>query len=108
MTVKITLNQNWNKVLKGDFTKEGLLEMVTDIHSRSNILAPRETGALANSGRIDAITDGYKIIYGSGRVPYARLRFYENKKNPGTKRYLEKAADGVIRGNTAKYWKDKI
>lgn len=108
MPVKLTLTPTWNRVLKGDFNQEGLLEMVTDIHRRSNILAPVETGALVNSGRIDSVPNGYKITYGSSRVPYARRRFYENNKNPQTKRYLERAADSATRGDSAKYWKNKI
>lgn len=86
----------------------GLFEMSTDIHRRAVMLAPRETGALANSGEIDRVTNGYSITFGSTKVPYARRRHFENKKNPQTLGYLAKAGDSVVRGNTAKYFRGKI
>lgn len=108
MSVKITMNANWTKVQQGKWLQGGLLEMTTDIHSRSSVLAPKDTRALVNSGRIDSVNDGYKITYGSSRVPYARRRHFENKKNPQTLGYLAKAGDSVVRGNTSKYWRNKI
>lgn len=108
MAVKVTMNQNWTKVVKGNFTQEGLLEMVTDIHKRAVALAPVDTSALANSGRVNKITRGYSVTFGSSRVPYARRRHFENKKNPQTKGYLAKAGDNVARGNVGKYFRNKI
>lgn len=105
MPVRVTIKKNWD----GTISKElniGLLEMSTDIHRRSSILAPKDTRALVNSGRIEPIRDGYKIIYGGGRVPYAKRRHYENYKNPQTLGYLAKAGDAVSRGNVKKYFKD--
>lgn len=75
-----------------------VLEMVTDIHTQSSILAPKLTRALVNSGRISRVALAhYKVTYGGGSVPYARRRHYENKKHPGTLRYLERAGDNVSR-----------
>lgn len=108
MAVKVTMNQNWQKVLKGDFTQEGLLEMVTDIDRRAKVIAPVETGALVNSGLISRIAKGYKLSFGSARVPYARRRHFENKKNPQTTGYLTKAADAITRGDVSKYFRNKI
>jgi hypothetical protein len=108
MSVKITMNANWTKVQQGKWLQGGLLEMATDIHRRASAFAPVDTGALRNSGRIDSVNDGYKITYGSSRVPYARRRHFENKKNPQTLGYLAKAGDSVVRGNTSKYWRNKI
>ena len=88
--------------------KGGLLEMATDIRNRAVILAPVETGALKNSGVVIPITNGYKIQFGSGRVPYARKRHFENRKNPQTIGYLAKAADSVERANSSKYFKGKV
>lgn len=88
--------------------KAGLLEIMTDIHKRSVGLAPRDTSALVNSGTISQIDSGYKITYGSSRVPYARRRHFENKKNPQTLGYLALAGDAVARGDIAKYFRGKI
>lgn len=86
----------------------GMLELATDIHRRSAINAPKDTRALVNSGTVTRKSLGYYIIrYGSGRVRYARRRHYENKKNPQTLGYLEKAGDSVTRGNVYKYFKGR-
>lgn len=105
---KVKYNANWTKVQKADYLTTGLLELSTDIHRRAIILAPVETGALKSSGIIEKITDGFRIKFGGGRVPYARRRHFENKKNPQTLRYLARAGDSVIRGNTDKYFRNKI
>ena len=108
MKVKVTMNQNWDSIKKADWLDIGLLEMSTDIDRRAKALAPVETSALRNSGEVSPITNGYKISFGSSRVPYARRRHFENRKNPQTKGYLAKAGDSVARGNTAKYFRSKI
>jgi hypothetical protein len=78
--------------------------MATDIHRRAVMLAPEDSGALVNSGRVERVSTAfYRIIFGSSQVPYARIRHYENKKNPQTLGYLAKAGDGVARGNVDKY-----
>lgn len=105
MAVRLTMNSNWTKIVKGDFTKAGLLEMVTDIHRRAVILAPILTAALRNSGVIEPITDGYRIKFGSSRVPYARRQHFEHKTRSG---YLAKAGDSVARGDKSKYFRGKI
>jgi len=75
-----------------------VLEMATDIHRRSAILAPVDTRALVNSGRIIRRDKGkYSVAYGGGRVKYAKRRHYENKKNPQTLKYLERAGTSVSR-----------
>lgn len=107
MSVKVTIVPNWDMKIAQEM-KAGLLEMATDIRTKAVILAPRETGALANSGVVEPVLEGYRIKFGSGSVPYARRRHYENNKNPQTKGYLAKAGDGVARGNKAKYFKVKV
>lgn len=85
---------------------KAVASMMTDIHARSAELAPKDTRALVNSGRI--IRKGsanYQVKYGSSKVPYALRRHYENKKNPQTLRYLEQAGDSVTRGNLDKYFR---
>lgn len=109
MPAKLTMNRNWTRIAKGQWTQEGILEAATDIHRRAVLLAPHETGALQNSGRVEPVTGGYKISFGNGgKVPYAKRRHFENKKNPQTKRYLSRAGDSVLRGDTGKYFRNKI
>jgi hypothetical protein len=82
-----------------------VLEIATDIDRASAVLAPKLTGALVKSKRINRKGIGhYTISYGSGSVRYARKRHFENKKNPGTLRYLERGGDSVKR-NIGKYFR---
>lgn len=84
------------------------LEMAIDIQRRAVLIAPIQTGALRNSGRVERLaTAAYRIIFGSDRVPYARRRHFENKKNPQTIRYLFKAGDSVKREHVKKYLRNK-
>jgi hypothetical protein len=87
----------------------GMLEIATDIHRRSAILAPVLSGNLVASGRIkrNGAAD-YSIIYGGNsgfNVPYAKRRHFENRKHPQTIGYLSKAAESVSRGNLSKYFR---
>lgn len=83
-----------------------VLMMATDIHRVSAMLAPKDTRALVNSGRIERQEQAhYKVIYGGGSVPYARRRHFENKKTPGSLGYLERAGDSTSR-NIKRYLKD--
>lgn len=107
MPVRSRIDPLWATKIKSGM-KIALLEMTTDIHRRSTVLAPKDSRALVNSGKIDPVTDGYKITYGSSRVPYARRRHFENKKNPQTKGYLAKAGDSVARGDKSKYFRGKV
>lgn len=101
MPVKVDINKNWSTAVNRDINV-GFLDMVTDIHQRSTILVPKDTRALANSGKIETNRNGFKITYGSVRVPYARRQFYENRRSS---HWLTRAADGAIRGSIAKYFR---
>lgn len=107
MPVKVTMKPGWEKSIERSM-KNGLLEMVTDVHKRAVVIAPKDTRALVNSGKISPVTNGYKVEFGSSKVPYARRRHFENKKNPHTLGYLSKAGDSVARGNKAKYFSRSI
>lgn len=75
-----------------------MLDLATTIHRDAGNLAPVQTGALASSGRIQRNgTANYSIIFGSSAVRYARRRHYQNRKNPQTLRYLERAGDANSR-----------
>lgn len=101
MPVKVSINKNWSSNVSNEL-KVGLLEVTTDVHARSAILTPKDTRALVNSGKIEPITNGYKIKYGSDRVPYARRQFYENRTKS---HWLTKAAENVLRSSLAKYFR---
>lgn len=106
MKTKFTSNPNWsNEVL--DKTELGLVELIADVDTKSAILAPKKTSALVNSRKITRVNRlKYKVSYGSSRVPYARKRHFENRKNPSTIGYLAKAAESVVR-NPGKYFRNK-
>jgi hypothetical protein len=76
----------------------GVLDMATDIHRVAGVLAPKDSRALFNSGRIKRNgVAHYSVIFGGGSVAYARRRHYENKKTPGSLGYLERAGDSTSR-----------
>lgn len=107
MPVRKSIESKWGDNLEQGMDK-GLLEIVTDIHHRAVIIAPKDSRALVNSGIIESAEGGIRVRFGSDKVPYARSRHYENKKNPGSKGYLAKAGDSVARGEKLKYFKGKI
>lgn len=81
----------------------GILAMATDIHRVASMLAPKDSRALVNSGRIKRNGPGnYSVIFGGGSVPYARRRHFENKKNPQTLKYLQNAGEAAKR-NIGRY-----
>jgi hypothetical protein len=98
MAVRLTskLSEWANKTEKG--LDLAVLEMATDIHRVSGILAPKLTRALVNSGRITRKgVAHYQVSYGSSQVPYARRRHFENQKNPQTLKYLERGGMDIVR-----------
>lgn len=106
LVAKITMKRGWDST---EGLERGLAEMATDIHSRASILAPKDTRALVNSGKIARIgAMAYKISFGGGAVPYALRRHYENQKNPQTLGYLSRAADSVARSDKSKYFRNKV
>ena len=77
--------------------------------TRSKILAPKDKRILVNSGRIKRIAAGvYRIIYGGQRVPYARRRHFENKKNPQTIGYLTNAGESVKKSDVSTQFKGRV
>lgn len=101
-----TLSGKWINATESQIDG-AVLEMATDIDKRAKVLAPKDTGALVNSGRIERVNAGfYRIIFGSTRVPYARRRHFENRKTPSSIGYLAKAGDSVSRSNINKYLRD--
>ena len=71
--------------------------------TRSIMLSPKDSGRLANDGEV-VKKDGHRTVrFGGESVPYARIRHYENKKNPQTLGYLEKSGDSVRKENPKKF-----
>jgi hypothetical protein len=100
MSVKVNMKPGWAEDIEKSINK-GLLNMVTDIDRRAVILTPVLTGLLKGSAKISPIPKGYTIGFGSGRVPYARRQYFENRTKSG---WLWKAADNVGRSNMSRYW----
>lgn len=73
------------------------------ILGRARMLAPVDTGALRSDGKIEISGDGLAVAFGSRDVPYARKRHYENRKNPQTLHYLERAGDSVVKEGFEKF-----
>lgn len=74
--------------------------MANRIESDAEIRAPYLSGDLRSDGRVEESQSGdtlqFKVVFGDSRVPYARRRHYENRKNPHTKYYLENAAKNIV------------
>lgn len=103
--VKITPVSAWSPS-KERHMNTGLLRMALDIDRLAKVYAPFDKGNLVNSGRVAKVNGGYAVMFGGSNVPYAKRRHYENKKNPGTKRYLERAGNQTVK-QTDKYFGDK-
>jgi hypothetical protein len=94
MGVKFTSRINQWSRKRAKALDVAMLELATTIHRDAVNLAPVDTRALVNSGRVKRNSEGnYSIIFGGGAVRYAKKRHYENKKNPQTLHYLERAGD---------------
>jgi len=65
------------------------------ILGRATMIAPKLTGALRSDGRVETVDTAVIVSFGDGRVPYARRRHFENRKNPGTLNYLERAGQSA-------------
>lgn len=66
-------------------------------------LAPWLTGALHDDGRVEQRGIETHVVFGGSEVPYALRRHYENKKNPQTLRYLERAGKEVSKRGLQSY-----
>lgn len=92
------------------------LEMATDIHRQSTILAPRDSGDLVSTGRVEKVLGGYAVTYGGSygviNVPYARIQELggETGRNHATvirgQHYLGRAGENVSK-DKRKYFRNK-
>jgi len=71
-----------------------VFKVITDVDRVAKINAPKDKRALINSSRIVGHHSGsYSVIYGGGKVPYARIQEKGGTINPKKHEYLS--------------WKDK-
>lgn len=93
MSYQLKTTTEWARKLSTQQLNKGGTRMMTDILRMARQNAPVKTGALRNSGRFQqAGPIKWRVTFGNGRVPYARLREHENRLHPNTVRYLERAA----------------
>ena len=105
LTINVKMKPGWEQRLDLGATR-GALSMATDILSQAKQIAPVDTRALVNSGKIQSLGKGlFKISFGGGRIAYARRRHYENDLHPGSKFYLAKAANSVAKTDPKKYFR---
>ena len=75
--------------------------------NRGQMLAPKDSGDLVKSGRVEKnTTASYSATFGGSDVGilYALRRNFENKKNPQTLHYSERSGDSVAKENIKKYY----
>lgn len=110
MASSISTRFKWNNAKLSSLkrnTQQGLVMMAYDVANQAKQNAPYDTGALRNSIRVKPVNDGVDVIAGGSSggksVPYAKMREYENRKNPHTKFYMKRALNTVLQSN----WKQK-
>lgn len=95
---------NFSKVdgLVNSLMAAGLQSLGSDVKKRSQILAPKDTGALRQSAKVqlNSTKDTVTISYNTA---YARRRHWENNLHPATRRYLTNALKSIK--NLNKYFK---
>lgn len=93
MSYQLKVTAKWARKLSTKQLNKGGVRMMTDILRMARQNAPVKTGALRNSGRFQQVGNTHwRITFGNGRVPYARIREHENRLHPNTVHYLERAA----------------
>lgn len=93
MSYQLKTSPTWTRKLSTQQLNKGGVRMMTDILRMARQNAPVKTGALRNSSRFQqAGTLKWRITFGNGRVPYARIREHTNRLHPNTTHYLERAA----------------
>ena len=69
-------------------------DLAEEVFVEADKRVPRDTGALAESGRVEKRKDGFAVVYGDKDAPYA-LDVHENpsvQPTSGSKRWLRDAA----------------
>lgn len=91
--------------------RAGLLNLLFAIDERAKDRAPKDTGALVNSGRtwVTAKGEGYNQFGGESigypdAVHYAKMRHYNNNLHPATRFYLTGAVNDILEAGIRKYF----
>ena len=89
-------------MLTNSLISAGMQSLGEDVRRRSQILAPKDTGALRRSAKVhlNSTKDTVTISY---NTEYARRRHYENKKHVASLYYLSNALKSI--NNVNKYFK---
>ena len=89
-------------MLVNSLVASGLQSLGDDIRRRSQILAPKDTGALRRSAKVhlNSTKDTVTVSY---NTEYARRRHYENRKHVASLYYLSNALKSIKSVN--KYFK---
>lgn len=82
--------------------KSGLQSLGDDVKKRSQILAPKDTGALRRSAKVH-LNSTKDTVTVSFNTEYARIREFSNRKHPATVGYLRNALKSI--NNVNKYFK---
>ena len=97
MSVTIKTNVKLFEKVEKENWRNGLHAMGDRILMDAIALAPKMTGDLKSDGRVEVVSGTeVHIKFGDARVPYARRRHFENKKNPQTLQYLKRAGDNIV------------
>jgi hypothetical protein len=72
--------------LVDNLMRAGLQSLGNDIKKRAVVLAPKDTGALRQSAKVEVKKSDEAII--SFNVPYSRIRHEINRLHPSTRKYL--------------------
>ena len=85
--------------------KSGLTLLGNDVRKRAIVLAPKDSGDLRRSAKVDIQTvgDGVEISFNTA---YAKRRHYENYLHPSTKLYLNNALKSIT--NIGNYFKESF
>jgi hypothetical protein len=102
----VTVTSRMNEVVREETRRMDLAvgKWAADTHNTAQRLAPHLTGALQNSGKIKRNAEAdWQVSFGNAQVPYARRRHFENFRNPGTLRYLERPGDANSKNFVQRY-----
>lgn len=101
------MSSSWTDMGKSDkllnqAMKAGMLSLGNDVKKRAIILAPKDTGALRQSSRVEISSRGDSVEV-SFNTDYAKMRHYVNKLHPATRLYLSNALKSIT--NVANYFR---
>lgn len=85
--------------------RKGLTALGNDVRRLSRVQAPRLSGDLVRSARVDVSTNPDKVVV-SYNMPYANRRHWENNAHPSTRMYLTSALKSI--NSLAPYFREEF